>query len=93
MGRGPKGFPKKVIFQNYLEESQVKKDEVYVVGRMGWVFTKRKYPMEGLEERVNMACFTKYDRSKVYREGQTREKEAEETEGGLERWGWGGSRT
>lgn len=86
MGRGPKGFPKKVIFQNYLEESQVKKDEVHVVGRMERVFTKRKYPMEGLEERVNTARFTKYDRSIVYREGQTREKEAEEREGGLGRW-------
>lgn len=45
---------------------------------MGWVFTKKQHTVEGSEERVNAACFMKYDRSMVNGAGQKREKEAEE---------------
>lgn len=41
--------------------------------------------MEGSEERVNAACFMKYDQSMVNGAGQKREKEAEERECDLER--------
>ena len=53
---------------------------------MGWVFTKKKYPMEGSKERMNMTCSTRYDRSIVYRAEQKEREQKRENEAWRNGW-------